>query len=120
MTGNFNLYQNFISKLKNFELSKNILTIEIKNYVQDTTQPLDERWNIFITSNLGEDESWYLDLQSYDLENFYSDWNISRHRCVDVSDIIDYLTDLEVNSEIINNVKEEILKLFIKSFTYDW
>ncbi len=94
------------------------IKIEVKEYCQDTSKPLDERWDLFINSELG-DEKWY-----------YEDFNCKIGReavedCEDKYSLHNVETVLEYNEyedddpEVII-YKEAVLANFIKSWQYDW
>lgn len=105
--------------LLQFNHQKEELTKKVKEYCQNKEFPLDKRWDLFINSNLGEHDSCYIDLKSYNMDDFlaYRD----RHEYIEVDLIIEFISDNTVNpDDFIDSVKEELLQMFIKSFTYYW
>jgi hypothetical protein len=107
---------------------------EIKTICQDKTLSLDDRWELFASSNLGEHSQWIEHFNNIDLEDF------SRYGYINLIDIVDSrLDDLgfydyeEISKECdfnlqqysdeldkINKLREEILEKWIKSYTIDW
>ena len=100
------------------------LISELKKLVKDKSIPLEDRWNEFIESGLGEEDRFLLSLDCYDLDNFYAD--CERYATYDVEDIIDHIIDCEEEldnveyNNLLTEIKEEILDQFICSFVYDW
>jgi len=103
-------------ELTTFNKQKQDLTQKIKSFCQNKEYPLNDRWNLFIKSDLGEHQSYYMDLKSVDLDKFYD--NYDRYQEFNTSDVIFWLEENEYTN--LDQAKEEILKSFIKSFQYDW
>ena len=107
-----------------FNEQKIKLTAELKRLVKDESIPLEDRWDEFINSELGEEDRFLLSLDCYDLDSFYAD--CERYATYDVEDIIDYIIDNEEEldnveyNNLLTEIKEEILDQFICSFVYDW
>lgn len=111
--------------LEGYDLLTQDLTQKVKKFVRDKNIPLDDRWDIFVFSQLGESDNYIVRLNSYDMDD-YLEYK-QRHETIDLTDFVEeYLyerlddDDEEINSEIVNAVKEEILDLFIKEFKFDW
>lgn len=86
--------ENLEEELQYYSDLKELTTSHLKEFCQNKEYPIEDRWNIFITSDLGVHENWEeFDEGGYEKEDY---------------------------DEIIINLKEEILQMFIKSFTYDW
>lgn len=106
-----------------FNEQKEKLTNELKKLVKDRSIPLEDRWNEFICSEFGEKNYCLLDLECYNLDDFYA--NCERYAIYDVEDVIDYIIDNEeeLSDEELNilltEVKEEILDKFIYLFIYN-
>ena len=106
-----------------FKEIRSALSDSVKAIVQNREIPLDDRWDLFIDSDFGEESGCIVDLESIDLENYYGDSWINRYQTLDFGIIIEHLTDDAEDAEdlkAIQNAKEEILQKFIKSFIYDW
>jgi len=114
--GQLTQYNYLKGELVIFNKQKEDLTQKVKSFCQNKEYPLDDRWNLFIESDLGEHQSWYLDLNSVDLYNYYS--NRERHQKIESKYLIFWLDEHAYTN--VNEIKEEILQLFIKSFEYDW
>lgn len=125
-----------------FNKQKEELTKKVKKYCQNKEYPLNDRWKLFIESDLGKHENWIIDFDIIEIE-LIRDFN--KYEVVKSIDLIyyyfDYISDkLYDELEITDNYgtdgynnfikthinpkvdifKEEILAKFIKSFTYDW
>lgn len=123
-------------KIEEFKNLEQVLIKELKEYVKDQTIPLESRWDLFISSNLGYNQGYYLELKSYNLERFYDRSWVERHSTVYPERVFDYIYDYELEDceegdddyaelkaelEVtINTIKEELLSLFIKSWEFDW
>ena len=117
--GKLTQYNYLKGELTLFNKQKEELTQKVKLFCQNKEYPLDDRWDLFINSNLGEHDSCYIDLKSYNMDDFlaYRD----RHEYIEVDLIIEFISDNTVNpDDFIDSVKEELLQMFIKSFTYYW
>lgn len=99
-----------------FNKQKEELTQKVKKYCQNKEFPINERWDLFINSNLGKHDKWYIDLESINLDDFYCEKD--KYQEFTVDDLLFWIEKHEY--ENINEIKEEILQLFIKSFTYNW
>ena len=113
-----------------FEFKETELELKnlVKDYVQNKDFPLDERWEVFENSDLGDHEIYYVDFKSINLVDIYE---LNRYEIVNVIDkvqniIEDYEYCLENKEEYrftleqINDLKEEVLEEFVKSFKFDW
>ncbi len=111
----------------------NDLREDLKIWVVNKDIPLDERWELFIKSELGESEGWNLNLNSLPRDYVSYDGSISceRYQTMRMEEVIDVLEYQVGNLDsryvhkdakyvCIEDVKEEILEKFIKSFTFDW
>ena len=131
------------SELILFNKEKLRLTQKVKEYCQNKENPVDKRWSLFISSNFGEHNSFIQRFKSIcKIEKFVE---LDRYQHVNCNWLIDsykdYLSEqlydeLELTcdndtNEYFNFIKtevdpkvdifkEEILQLFVKSFTYDW
>lgn len=120
--------------INNINKSKNDLCDKVKIVCQDKTLPLDERWQLFITSDFGKHEPFIKYLTNFDTSGY------SRYKVIDLIEIVEYkledigfydleycLEDPDFNIQQysqeldeINKLREEILEKWIKSYTLDW
>lgn len=123
-------------KIEEFLLKREELIKEFKEYVVDKTIPLESRWDLFISSDLGEERDYILRLKSYNLDRYYDRSWCEKHDIIEPGYLFEYIeeyeledcepedddyADLKAGLEItINNIKEELLSLFIKSWRFDW
>lgn len=114
--GNLTEYDYLKGSLLQFNNQKEELTKKVKEYCQNKEFPLDKRWDLFIESDFGKHEGWCIDLNSINLDNFYAQKD--RHQTFIVDDLIFWLSDHAYTN--IDEIKEELLQMFIKSFEYDW
>ena len=114
--GNLTQYDYLKGSLLQFNHQKEELTKKVEEYCQNKEYPLDKRWDLFIESDLGKHESWCIDLNSVDLDNFYAEKD--RYQFFNVDDLIFWFDDHAYTN--IDEIKEELLQMFIKSFEYDW
>lgn len=92
----------------------------VKSFCQDTSKPLEERWGLFVDSEMGEHYPYILHFKSRpalvaidELENKYETITMTNmlYRVEHSSKV----TELEVTE-----FKEEALSKFIYSFEFDW
>ena len=113
--------------------SQEHITQALKLWVVDKSIPLDERWDVFIKSGLGSTDRWSLNLDSLptDAVMYEGIIHCDRYQTREVRDLPEELEDAienwdhdyghkEAKDIDLVAVKEEILKEFIYSFTYDW
>lgn len=110
------------------------LEIQVKSVCQDKTLPLDERWELFVSSGFGIDNSFYEEFEGIDNDNFNKYelvnlieqvryklydcgfYNLSQHLKNSEFDIEKYESDFNKIKEL----QEEILQRWIKSYIFDW
>lgn len=124
------------------------ITEKLKVWVVDKDIPLEERWDTFIKSGLGEHHVFLVKFKSLgeDFISYDGKFHAERHQTVDVEDIEQILLDghghwegdwegrwdgdghwkgeefihEEYPEEMIAEFKEEVLEKFLKSFEFDW
>ncbi len=105
------------AKIVKFLVEKDKLTQELKEWVKDKSISLDERWEVFIESDLGTHKCSYEDFAHFNSDMYCDDTR--RGATIYLSDVED--TYFENNTlEEINEFKEDVLNSFIKSFEFDW
>jgi len=112
--------------LRNHKREGDALSKRLLAFSSDTSEPLDERWNVFIKSGMGRIDSSFVEFASLghvgDLCRYH---HCERYRTVDADDILGWLEDHKFPSmherlHTIEAFKEEVLKLGISGFIYDW
>lgn len=110
-------------KVENYLNLQNEIRIELKEYVKDKSIPLDERWELFIMCELGNNEPYIEHFNSFNDDELFAELELSRNEVVTSESIIDLL-DTNIYGEYLyttlDDVKEEILDKFITSFKLDW
>lgn len=106
------------------DIEKTLIS-KLQKYVQDKNIPLEERWGIFETCDLGKHKSFYCKFEgvNWDDFNYYDNLYMDRYSTITVFDIIKILQDLvEDGREDINidEAKEYFLQKFIRSICNDW
>jgi predicted house-cleaning noncanonical NTP pyrophosphatase (MazG superfamily) len=107
---------NLQEKINLLNQQREILKEEVKEYVQDKSNSLEDRWKLFVSSRLGDHDEYNYHFTSLDDDDFHSD--LERHLVLDVEDVIEHFHDSP--EEDINNFKEEAMKDFIFSWELDW
>lgn len=102
-------------EIEEYLLHKRILENTLKKYVTDKEIPLQQRWDLFLLSDLGEEFYHVPTLKSYNLYDFCHTIGQEWQKFTSL-EIIDFLKEEDASFELIKNVKEELLELFIKSF----
>ena len=104
--GKLTQYDYLKGELVTFSKQKEDLTQKVKSFCQNKEYPLDDRWKLFIESNLGEHQDWFLDLDIINLDDYYD--GRDRYQEFSAIDIIYWLDDHAYTN--IDEAKEEILK----------
>jgi coenzyme F420-reducing hydrogenase alpha subunit len=111
-------------KIEKFLQEKKTLIEELKKWVVNKSIPLEERWELFIKSELGDHETSYWDFNTFDNEKFHDGEYRQKYQTLIPEDVINWATSkfnkINATEEQINNFKEEVLKNFIKSWEFDW
>lgn len=110
-----------------FKLRENIEQT-VKEYVQDKSIPLDDRWEIFEKSECGLCKSFVANLDSLNRDIVCYDGlvHVDRNQTVSVFDILEQYESGEDTSkwEMYNfdpvAFQEECLSKFLKGWKYDW
>ena len=103
---------------------KNSIEDRVKETVRDKNFPLEDRWNLFTTSEMGCREPFQEDFKTVDNLfggelSWYDDFYIEGHETLEITRMIKTLED-KFSKEQVDDVKEEILEKFIYSFELDW
>ncbi len=105
-------------KIQELEKLKLKLTADLKEWVKDKSIPLDERWEVFFASGLGDHETCYEDFVNLNSDDYCD--RVSRHEVIYLSDIRDWGIDSLESDEDYDAFREDVLERFIKSFEFDW
>lgn len=109
-------------RIELFNKAKENIKSDLKNFVVDKSYPLNERWDLFIESDLGEHTNYYAEFEGINSDRYYDDFYIEKYETVQVK----YLLKRGIEKQIldsdykINMFKEDVLTQFIKSFEYSW
>lgn len=112
-------------RIELFNKAKENIKSDLKKVVVDKSYPLNERWDLFIESNLGEHTNYYVEFEGFEginSDRYYDDFYIEKYETVQVK----YLLKRGIEKQIldsdykINMFKEDVLTEFIKSFEYNW
>lgn len=120
------------SKIEDFLELKEKLITELKEYVIDKNISLQERWEVFIMSELGEDYPFIIRFDSPYFNEFLD--NSYRHQTVELELMVENLVDRLITKENVDDIEdlskeslqkiydlqELILKNFLHSFKVDW
>lgn len=118
-------------ELKEFLKVKKEFEAKARKWLKNKKVPLEERWDFFIESELGDHESSIVEFKNLDNDVITGD-NYNRYETIEISDLIDIVEDAKRNDPEdeyydetmaktnLDKLKEEILSRFIKSFQFDW
>ncbi len=108
-------------RIKAFLKEQKAIAIDLQKWVTDQSIPLEERWEVFLQSNLGhraEGEFPGVDWSKHDLhDHFY----MARHNTQSVSSILELALENDLFIEDGETLfKEYCLSRFINEITNDW
>lgn len=113
-----------INKLLN---DKAKVTKELREYVKDKNIPLDQRWDLFIYSELGTHHKYIIHPDGLDEDKYFDTIDFDRGTIIIVEDFLENIKILDVEDPEEDKIledevvfKEWCLDKFIKSFTFDW
>lgn len=107
-------------KIKEFNSSKELLKQELKKYVTNREISLDERWNLFFESDLGDHSTSIEDFLNLDSDDIASVRDFNRHEIVDLESIIEWEIESIKDEDCYDKFREDVLRKFIKSYEWDW
>lgn len=112
-----------------FEMRDNIEEV-VRDYVQDTLLPLDERWEIFEKSGFGHYHPFIVRLESLheNIACYDGVFPLERHQNVSVFEILEAYDTADLDTILLWELygfdpvafKEECLAKFIRGWVYDW
>lgn len=112
------------TKLNKYLDLKNELKEEIKIFVKNKQYSLDERWDIFVESELGDDKEWIEHFKSFP-DLCESDYR-NKYQTIDLiieADCLLEAAEYHISQGVLeqyHKFREEILDKFIKTFKFDW
>ena len=126
------------NRIKEYDIFVHSLYHDVKEYCQDKSIPLDDRWHVFVTANMGDHFSSITRYTPIVSEYIDTAW-CERYETISIDYIMEWYEDkvydilykeLERDptpSELDNRLKEDLtefkedtLQKFIKSFEHDW
>ncbi len=107
-------------KIQQLKDLKQELTLELKEWVKDKTIPLDERWDLFFQSDLGDHRTWIEDFKNLDSDNIAKNRDVNRHETIYLDTIEEWYIKSIEDSEKYDEFREDVLSKFIQSFEWDW
>ena len=107
-------------EIEELEKLKLKITTNLKEWVKDRSISLDERWNLFFKSNLGDHKNWIEDFKNLDSDDLVKSRDYNRHETVYLEDLKEYGVESIESDENYNEFREDVLSKFIKSFEWDW
>lgn len=99
--------------------ARNQIKSDVRDYCQNKNNDLDERWELFIESGLGDCESYCMDFDCR-IGKDVLDNAEQRGITICVDDALEFWDDEDYTEEEIEEYKENVLKSFIKEFIFDW
>lgn len=106
-------------KVKELEQYKRVLADELRLFVVDRSIPLQERWEIFKHSDLGEHSTYTADFVNFESDDWCDAFD--RHVTIDLLSVQQnnwyYVFE---NEDAYNEFREDVLRCFMKSFENDW
>jgi len=109
------------AQIGNLKLMSDQVKDNLKKYVQDTNEPLEDRWKLFVDSDLGDDDKFIEDFDGLDFDDVVAIRDYDKYESVNLTRLVnDRLEDEGYEPERIIRIKESILKKFIKSYRVDW
>ena len=114
-----------IGLIRQFNKQKQELTEELRIYVKDKVIPLEDRWEAFKLSKLGNTDSWVMTFESLNVlysgeVSWYDDFYIDKYQTVNMVDLVENLYESNFTEKQIDAVKGEVLNTFTLSFVNDW
>ncbi len=102
-------------QVEELEKLKLKITANLKEWVKDKSISLDERWDVFIKSDLGDHKTYYEDFVNFESDDYCD--NFEKYQTLNLSNAINYKN---FSDEEYNEFREDVLNKFIKSFKWDW
>jgi hypothetical protein len=103
-------------QIEELEELKLKITANLREWVKDKSISLDERWNLFFKSDLGDHKTYHENFVNFKSDEYCN--NLNRYKIIDLSNAINYKN---FSDEIqYDDFRENVLNKFIKSFKWDW
>jgi hypothetical protein len=111
-------------QIGNLKLMEQQLKEKLKEYVNNISEPLEDRWKLFVEAKLGDHKSYYAEFAGIDSDDYYDKYYIEKYQTVFVTELFEHDQELDKPNldtpEKVTQFKEDVLKKFIYSFRYDW
>ena len=112
-------------KIEQFLAYKASIEAEFKQFCEDTNIPLDERWDLFVKSDLGTINRYIASCAA--VRNILERVGFTdKYSTITYSRVIGWIdddyddNDQPIKRGEINEIKEYALQTFEKGFTFDW
>jgi len=100
------------------------LKAELRTIIVDKSIPLEDRWNLFIESELGEHDGYYQEPPgiNWNKKTLYDDFNCDKYNTLHVDIMLERALEGKMFETLEDEIafKEYFLENFIKSFQNDW
>jgi hypothetical protein len=108
------------NEILEFLKTKETIIPRFKEWLKDTSVPLDERWDTFIESDLGDTDECESEPPCLDGNNktLYDDFYCDRGQTMTAKSYVDICEDKSFGDIV--EIKEHFLSNFMKSFDNDW
>ena len=130
------LFENMKNKIEEYLKLQGTLREELKTWVLDESIPLEERWEVFISSDLGDHSPWIEDFHPL-VREYYLGRDYRRHETIEIYRIdenyqeelwekyhmdksSEEIEDIILNDKTLQEFRRAAMKEFIKSFELDW
>ena len=110
-------------KLKALKDTQAEIKEELKIWVKDRSISLDERWSVFLNSEMGESDPYYKSFESFAVPDDFR-YIPERYRNITVESIYEELLEKEEEEQLDSSrsdaFREEVLEMFLDRFVWNW
>ena len=113
-------------KIENILKDIEALKLQFKEWCKDKTVPLDERWEVFIKSDLGDIDDFYRNPPgiNWNKKTLFDDFYTDKRSTLSANDMLNIIIDepekFDWDEEKEIEFKESFLQDFCKGFINDW
>jgi len=114
-------------KIEQYLTLQSQLKSEMKEWVKNEDIPLDERWKLFIKSELGDIHDWYMEPPGIDWSQvtLHDDFYLEKNEECNVERFIERALDKEGKDGFEDCTKESLIRFFmvenfLKAFVNEW
>lgn len=119
--------ENLKNEVVKFKSDQEQLKQKVISFVQDKSISLEDRWEVFVDSDLGDSSRWISAYGPFDGSKDADEFYFNRHQVVDMVDLVNMLIENNAANcgvirtlDEINEIKEGMLQKFEQRFVYDW